>query len=74
MPDIFIKNAAGTQVVAKNIDTVILPTTDGGTATFRQWNGVIGSSIPIVSYQKKNVMRVPGLAFVEPIITITKGE
>ena len=74
MPDIFIKNAAGTQIVAKNVDTVILPTTDGGTATFRQWNGVIESSMPTVSYQKKNVMRVPAYGFTEPTITITKGE
>lgn len=40
MVDVKIKNAANVQVVAKNIDTVNLLRADGGTATFRQWNGV----------------------------------
>lgn len=40
MADIKVKNNANTTVVLKGVDTLIVPTNDGGTAVFRKWNGV----------------------------------
>lgn len=50
MANIKVKNNAGTEVVYNNVDTLVLPTTDGTGAVFRQWNGVteITSKLSVV--------------------------
>lgn len=38
--NIIVKNKDRLKVTYNNIDTVVLPTADGGTAVFRKWNGI----------------------------------
>lgn len=38
--NIKVKQREGVEVLYNNVDTVVLPTSDGGTAVFRKWNGV----------------------------------
>lgn len=45
MSKIKVKNNAGTEVVYNNVDTVVLPTSDGGTEVFRKWDGNIRAHI-----------------------------
>lgn len=40
MDNIKVKNNAGTEVIYNNVDTLVLPTTDGTGVVFRKWNGV----------------------------------
>ena len=39
MADIKVKNNANTEVVLKDVNEIVLPTADGGTARFRRYNG-----------------------------------
>lgn len=53
MANIIIKNNEGTQVIAKDVDTIKLPTTNGGTAAFRQWNGISQNVVSVSTKQYK---------------------
>lgn len=53
MANIIIKNNEGTQVIAKDVDMIKLPTTNGGTATFRQWNGIAQNVVSVSTKQYK---------------------
>lgn len=54
MAAIRVKNSAGTEVLYNNVDTIVLPTSNGGTAIFRQWNGIEAVSVD-TSHNKNNV-------------------
>lgn len=54
MANIKVKIGSGTEVIYNNVDAIVMPTTDGGTATFRQWNGANGVTIG-ASHNKHNV-------------------
>ena len=72
MANLKVKNNAGTEVVYNNVDQIVMPTTDGGTATFRQWNGYVENAAPAVAYKKQNIMLASAYTPTEPTITIEK--
>lgn len=44
--NVLIRNNENTEIICSEVDTIILPTANGGTAVFKDWNGVDkGSSI-----------------------------
>lgn len=38
--NVIIRNNENTEIICSEVDTIILPTADGGTASFKDWNGV----------------------------------
>lgn len=47
--NVIIRNNENTEIICSEVDTIILPTADGGTAVFRDWNGIDkGSSIKTI--------------------------
>lgn len=74
MANIKVKNNAGTEVVYNNVNAIVMPTTDGSTATFRQWNGAADSATPTIICKKQCIRVYPDVTYDEPTITITKGE
>lgn len=38
--NVIIRNNENTEIICSEVDTIILPTADGGTASFKDWNGI----------------------------------
>lgn len=56
MANIKVKNNAGTEVIYNNIDQIVMPTADGGTAVFKRWNGAPEVQV-FVSLHNLNIMK-----------------
>lgn len=76
MADIVVKNNANTTVTLKDVSELVLPTADGGTAVFRQWNGADRydhhASVGAIVGRKTSATVIAKQVQI-PTVTITEG-